>query len=91
QMNIPVIIYVPGTDRRVDADALLDSGSTGSCMHRDFVRRNGLETRAFEVPIDVYNADGTVNSGGRITHYVEVLVQISDHRERMTFLVTDLG
>lgn len=75
----------------MDAEALLDTGSTGSCMHRDFVRRHRLETHMFDVPIEVYNADGTVNSGGRITHYVDLLIQIGDHRERMSFLVTDLG
>ena len=90
-MNVPVILYIPGSDRRIDGEALLDSGSTGSCIHRDYVRRHGLETQAFDAPIDVYNADGSVNSGGRITHFVQLLVQIGDHRERMTFLVTDLG
>ena len=90
-MNVPVVLYIPGSDRRIDGEALLDSGSTGSCIHRDYVRRHGLEMRAFDVPIDVYNADGSVNSGGRITHFVQLLVQIGDHRERMTFLVTDLG
>ncbi|KAI9059867.1 hypothetical protein FKP32DRAFT_1530949, partial [Trametes sanguinea] len=91
QMDIPLTIHVPEAERSIDTIALLDSGSTGSCMHRDFVRRHALDTRALENPVEVYNADGTINSGGRITHYVSVTVQIGDHRERMSFLVTDLG
>ncbi|KAL7281156.1 hypothetical protein ACG7TL_004464 [Trametes sanguinea] len=46
---------------------------------------------ALDNPIEVYNADGTVNAGGRITHCVRVTVRIGDHQERMAFLVTDLG
>ena len=60
-------------------------------MHRDFVRRHQLEAKELDRAIDVFNADGSVNSGGRITHYVTAPVQIGDHMERMTFLVTDLG
>ncbi|KAI8994172.1 hypothetical protein BD414DRAFT_411840, partial [Trametes punicea] len=91
QMDLPLTIHIPEAERSIDAVALLDTGSTGSCMHRDFVRRHGLDMQALENPIEVYNADGTVNAGGRITHCVRATVRIGDHQERMAFLVTDLG
>ena len=90
-MDVPITIHIPETERAVEVTGLLDSGSTGSCVHRDFVKRHGLEMRALPNAIDVYNADGSTNSGGRITHYVRLPIQIGDHRETMTFLVTDLG
>ncbi|KAI0359694.1 hypothetical protein OH77DRAFT_1385855, partial [Trametes cingulata] len=42
-------------------------------------------------PIAVYNADGSPNVGGSITHYVTLWLRIGNHWERLQFLVTDLG
>ncbi|KAI9066859.1 hypothetical protein FKP32DRAFT_1554015, partial [Trametes sanguinea] len=91
QMDLPITIHMLDAGRSVDAVALLDTGSTGSCMHRDFAMKHAIDLRALERPIEVYNADGTVNAGGRITHAADVAVQIGDHRERMSFLITELG
>ncbi|KAI9066868.1 hypothetical protein FKP32DRAFT_1564884, partial [Trametes sanguinea] len=90
-MDIPITIHIPEAGRSLDAVALLDMGSTGSCMHRDFATRHALDLRPLDRPIEVFNADGTVNAGGRITHAADVCVQIGDHRERMSFLITELG
>ncbi|KAI0328250.1 hypothetical protein GY45DRAFT_1212632, partial [Cubamyces sp. BRFM 1775] len=91
QMDLPLMIHLPEVGRSIDAIALLDTGSTASCMHRDFAIRHTIDLQTLDNPIEVYNADGTVNAGGRITQRAEVAVQIGDHRERMTFLITDLG
>ncbi|KIJ06068.1 hypothetical protein PAXINDRAFT_40836, partial [Paxillus involutus ATCC 200175] len=42
-------------------------------------------------PIPVYNADGTLNQGGMITHHVTLRMIIGHHSEQITFGVTDLG
>ncbi|KIJ11492.1 hypothetical protein PAXINDRAFT_41819, partial [Paxillus involutus ATCC 200175] len=42
-------------------------------------------------PIPVYNADGTLNQGGLITHYATLRMTIGHHSERITFGVTNLG
>ena len=42
-------------------------------------------------PIPVYNTDGTMNSGGPISEFVEMKVKIQDHVERMEFAMTNLG
>ncbi|RDX44830.1 hypothetical protein K466DRAFT_463433, partial [Polyporus arcularius HHB13444] len=91
QLDIPLTIENPETGEQTDLVGLVDTGCTGSCVHRDLVRRAKLTMHAFEKPIQVYNADGSPNVGGHITHYVNLWVRVGDHRERMQFLVTDLG
>ena len=59
--------------------ALLDSGCTGSCIDREFVRKNNIQTKKVPLPIPVYNADGSLNEGGPITEFIEVRMVIQDH------------
>lgn len=86
-----MIITNPETGVSQDVKGLLDTGSTGSCIHRDFVRRSGLTMTPFGQVVEVYNADGSPNIGGNITHYVVVDIQIGNHLEKLQLLVTDLG
>lgn len=91
QLDLPVTIENPETKEELDLVGLLDTGCTGACVHRDLVRRANLTMHPFEKPIPVYNADGTLNVGGCITHYVRLWLRTGDHRELIQFLVTDLG
>jgi len=43
-----------------------------SCIDREFVRRNNIQTRRILLPIPVYNVDGSLNEGGPITEFVEL-------------------
>ncbi|KIJ06944.1 hypothetical protein PAXINDRAFT_28783, partial [Paxillus involutus ATCC 200175] len=70
---------------------LVDSGCTGSSIDSGFVRAKGLNAQPLPRPIPVYNADGTLNKGGSITHFVTLQMTIGKHSERITFGVTDLG
>ncbi|KAI0652923.1 hypothetical protein C8Q70DRAFT_899904, partial [Cubamyces menziesii] len=72
QLDVPMIVTNPETGISHDVKGLLDTGCTGSCIHRDLVRRAGLTMTPFAQPVAVYNADGTTNIGGSITHYVLV-------------------
>jgi hypothetical protein len=42
---------------------ILDSGCTGSCIDREFVRKNNIQTKKVLLPIPVYNADKSLNEG----------------------------
>ena len=44
----------------------------------------------FEQPIAIFNADGTPNIGGSLTHYVVVRIQIGDHAEHIPLFITNL-
>ncbi len=65
-----VLNPVAGT-KTLSTKGPLDSGCTSSTINRSFVEKHNLPTRRINVPIPVYNADGTRNAGGDITEYVE--------------------
>ena len=99
--------YIPGTkgsklqlrviltlldDRSLETNALLDSGSTGSCINRKYVEEHGIPTRKLPIPIPVYNADGSFNQDGAITEVVDFTSHDSqDHSEKIALAVSNLG
>jgi hypothetical protein len=72
QMNMPINIQTLDDGRLFHITALLDSGCTGSCIDKKFIKEKGINTKKTARPIPVYNADGTMNKGGSITEYVEL-------------------
>ena len=52
--------------------ALLDSGATGLFMSKSLAQKGGYKLIKLDRPLQVRNVDGTGNSGGAITHEVEV-------------------
>jgi len=70
--------------------ALLDSSATGMFMDKKMVAKHGFRLQKLERPVAVRNVDGIDNSGGAITHQVEVNVYYKSHVERMRIDVCDL-
>ena len=52
-------------------------------MDKRAAAKHGFTLQKLERPIKVRNVDGTNNSGGAITHQVEVNVYYKDHVERI--------
>ena len=75
----------------VRVKSLFDSGCTGSCISQRLVDEKGLTTHKYEYPIKAYNTDGTENSNGKITEYVQVRMAIDNHMEIIPLAVTNLG
>ena len=71
--------------------ALLDSSCTGSCISQWFAEEKKLSLHRWEHPITVYNTDGTENSNGKITHYMEMKMIVNRHSEIRKYAVTNLG
>jgi hypothetical protein len=79
-------------DRRTFAvTALIDSGCTGNCIDSGFVTARNIATKKVARPIPIYGADGTPSASGTISEYVEMEMQVNDHRKRITLAVMDLG
>jgi len=70
--------------------ALLDSGTTGMFMDKKMAAKHRFRLQKLERPVVVRNIDGTDNSGGAITHQVEVNVYYKSHIERMRIDVYEL-
>ena len=75
----------------ITVKALLDSGATGMFMDWRMAAKHGFRLQKLKRPIMVRNVNGTNNSGGAITHQVEVNVYYKGHVERMRIDVCDLG
>lgn len=83
QMDVTLQITTLDTQSVHTVTALLDTGCTGSSIDSGFVKKYGINTRKLYAPIPVYNADGSHNTGGPITDYVELHVKVQDHLERL--------
>jgi len=79
------------THEGVAVKALLDSGAMGMFMDKKMAAKHGFRLQKLERPVAVRNVDGINNSGGAITHQVEVNMYYKNHVERMRMDVCDLG
>ena len=75
----------------VSTRAQIDSGCTSSCINEGFVRSNRIPTRKSPITIPMFNADGTPNDLGKITHFVDTKLCIGKHREDIQLAVVKLG
>lgn len=91
EMFVSVQVETLDTKKRRQVKALLDSGCTISCIDRDYCKSEGMTMVPLEESVQATNADGSVNNGGLITHYVELRMTIKEHKEKWRFLVTSLG
>ena len=91
QLDLDLVITTLDTNKSYSVKALLDTGCTGSAIDAEFVREKGIPTQLLHTPIPVYNADGSHNSGGPISEYVELRVRVKDHVEKLSLAVTNLG
>ena len=91
QLDIEVKVQMLDDVRTFPLKALLDSGSTGSCIGRKFMNDNEIQTRKTAILVPVHNADGTLNKNESITNYVFLRLSVRDHTEQFEFAVADLG
>lgn len=70
---------------------LLDSGATNGFFSKTLVEEKGMDTEALPLPVPVYNADGSLNEAGMITHVTHLRLHVEDHSEILSFAVTNTG
>ena len=88
-MKVPVSFRM--SHAMTDKKILVDSGATNNFIHPRLVKRLGLGTNPLEKPKKVWNVNGTTNKGGELTHYVDLEVKTGSEKQKMRFLITDLG
>jgi len=86
--KIPVILWVYG--KKVQNEALVDSGATTNFVDKVFVENNNLVTYKLANPYQVINVDGTPNKAGQITEYVQAYIEIGSHKMTQHLFVTNL-
>src|SRR6266404_4171027 len=65
--------------------------SSYNFIHLKFVKRLRVGMQELEHPMKIWNIDGTTNRAGRLTHFVDLLVQTKGQEKKMRFLVMDLS
>jgi len=70
---------------------LVDSGAMDNFIHLKFVKHLCVGMQELECPMKIWNIDGTTNRAGRLTHFIDLLVQTKGQEKKMRFLVTNLG
>ncbi len=74
-----------------DKRILVDSGATDNFIHPKFVKHLRVGMQELERPMKIWNINGTTNRAGRLTHFIDLLVQTKGQEKKMRFLVMDLG
>jgi hypothetical protein len=91
EMLVSVELTSPDTGKTRRVKALLDNGCTTTCIDWAYAKAENFELKELDQKIITRNADGSENTGGRITHYVELIMGVRMHRESIRLLVTGLG
>ena len=79
QLNIWVKLTTTDTHKTFCKQALVDSGSTSSCISWKFIKENNLDTIQLPFPITCYNADGTTNKSNSVIEVIRMNMTIGDH------------
>ncbi|KAG0158234.1 hypothetical protein PDIDSM_5747 [Penicillium digitatum] len=90
-MILPVTLYRKEED--FPSYAMLDSGAEGKrFVDQEWARENSLTLIPLTKPIQLEGFDGQEAECGPITHYIQMHIRISDHREKKAcFLATQLA
>ena len=92
-MNIalPILCESQRNEKTIETQTLIDSGARGDFLHQDFATRHRIDLLPLDTSIIPRNVNGTLNIGGKITHYVYVDILFDDRRIKTKLLVTNIG
>lgn len=85
----PIKTSVKG--KTVAITALLDCGASELFINTKTVKKLGIPTIKLIKPKKVFNADGTENKEGSVTHVVNLPIIIDQHEKIETVWVTNIG
>ena len=79
QLNVQVKLMTIDTYKIFCKQALVNSGSTSSCISQRFIKENNLNIIQLPFLITCSNTDRTTNKNGSITEVVKMNMTIGDH------------
>ena len=86
--HIMVKIQLHSGKESVTINAMIDSGATEDFIDRDVCNKHGIKMIKAKNPREIYLADGKPSAMGPVTHMTKVPMDISSHRESITFQVS---
>ena len=76
----------------IQTQAMIDSGATSSFIDTNFIKEHNLPLERKSSPIPLYVIDGRPVASGEITHNtIPLTLSITNHSEKLSFDVTQLG
>jgi len=85
-----VEIQLHGEKESVTINAMIDSGATEDFIDREVCNKHGIKMIKAKNPREIYLADGKPSAMSPVTHMTKVSMDISSHRELVTFQVANL-
>ena len=70
---------------------MIDSGATALFIHEHFIKQNHMVKHRLSQEIGLRNIDSSANEAGKLTHFVQLKLDIGPHFEITEFLVTNLS
>ena len=88
-IRIPVLFET--AHATAEREVLIDSGATDNFICKNLLQRLKIATLPIEVPLKIWNVDGTHNQDGKITHFTDLQVRTGTDTKILRFLLTNLG
>ena len=77
-------------NQTVETLGLIDSGAGGKFIDQNFARQHKFKIQPLDKPIIVWNVDGTENKRGKITHFVDLKLNVYQKTMKIQLMVTGL-
>jgi hypothetical protein len=88
-LRIPALLHT--AVKQAELLAFVDSRATENFVSPDFIKQHNLGTTKLRIPRRLHNVDGSKNSIGRITEYMDLEVQTGGLSQIHRFFITELG
>ena len=90
-LSIPLSITCAEENQTIETLGLIDSGAGGKFIDQNFARQHKFKIQPLDKPIVVQNVDGTENKQGKITHFINLKLNVYQKTMRIQLMVTGLG
>jgi len=88
-IRIPVLFET--AHATAEREVLIDLEATDNFICKNLLQRLKIATLPIEVPLKIWNVDGTHNQDGKITHFMDLQVRTGADTKILCFLLTNLG
>ena len=79
------------SNKSIHVLAMIDSGATALFIHKHFIKQNPMVKHRLPQEIGFRNINSSTNQAGKLTHFVQLKLDVGSHSETTEFLVTNLG
>jgi hypothetical protein len=83
--------FIHSVHKRAENVALVDSGATENFLNLEYARWLKLPIKQLPKPRQLFNVNSSINKGGDLQFYTNLVVQMGTNRTCLRFFLTELG